>query len=118
MSRRLTMSIPTINNTSTAADSRGNVRQGGTQPGASNGPGSGVNNGSLGKQSSSAQSQTDAVSISSQAADLQSLEASIRSLPDTDVSRIAELKDKISTGNYAVDGQRVADKMLAFERNL
>lgn len=112
------MGIPTISNTSTAADSRGNVRQTGTQPGANNGAGTSVNNGSVGNQGSTAQSQTDAVSISSQAADLQSLEASIKSLPDTDVSRVAALKDQISTGSYVVDSQRVADKMLAFERNL
>lgn len=108
------MGIPTISNTTTAADSRGNVRQTGTQPGANNS----VNNGSVGNQGFTAQSQADAVSISSQAADLQSLEASIKSLPDTDVSRVAALKDQISNGSYVVDSQRVADKMLAFERNL
>lgn len=106
------MSIPTISNTTTAADNRGGVRQTGTQPG------SGAGNGGVGNQGAASGNQADAVSISTQAADLQALEASIKKLPDTDVSRITELRDKINAGDYVVDSQRVADKILAFERNL
>ncbi len=112
------MSIPTISNTSTTAtDSRGTVRQSGNQPAnaTENGAGNGVGNGNVGNQGAS---QTDAVSISSRAADLQSLETSIRQLPEVDVSRVNALREQISAGNYVVDSQRVADKILAFERDL
>ena len=111
------MSIPTISNTSpTATDNRSTVRQSGNQPaGTENGAGSGVGNGNVSNQGAS---QTDAVSISSRAADLQSLEASITQLPDVDASRVNALREQISAGNYAVDSQRLADKMLAFERSL
>lgn len=111
------MSIPTISNTSTTAtDNRSNVRQSGNQPASTeNGAGSGVGNGNVGNQSAG---QTDAVSISSRAADLQSLETSIKQLPDVDVPRVNALREQISAGDYVVDSQRVADKILTFERNL
>lgn len=111
------MSIPTISNTSTTAtDSRSTVRQGGNQPASTeNGAGSGVGNGNVGNPGAG---QTDAVSISSRAADLQSLETSIKQLPDVDVSRVNALREQISAGDYVVDSQRVADKILAFERKL
>lgn len=105
------MSIPTISNTSTTAtDNRGTVRQTGTQ--------SGAGNGNVGNQDAAGSKQPDAVSISSRAADLQSLESSIKQLPDTDASRVNALRDQINAGEYVVDSQRVADKILAFERNL
>ncbi|MBC53709.1 MAG: flagellar biosynthesis anti-sigma factor FlgM [Gammaproteobacteria bacterium] len=111
------MSIPTISNTpTTATDNRSPVRQSSNQPAtADNGAGSGVDKGNVGNQ---ATSQTDAVSISSRAADLQSLETSIKQLPDVDASRVSALREQISTGEYSVDSQRLADKMLAFERSL
>jgi negative regulator of flagellin synthesis FlgM len=108
------MSIPTISNTSTATDNRTGVRQTGTQPGSGNG----VGNGNVGGQGETGNSQSDAVSISSRAADLQSLETSIKQLPDVDVSRVNALRDQVNAGEYTVDSQRVADKMLAFERSL
>lgn len=111
------MSIPTISNTSTATDNRGNVRQTGTQPSTDNGTGNGVGNGNVGNQGAGS-GQPDAVSISSRAADLQSLETSIKQLPDIDVSRVNALREQINAGEYSVDSQRVADKMLAFERSL
>lgn len=112
------MSIPTISNTSTpATDNRSPVRQSGNQPASTenNSTGSGVGNGNVANQGAS---QTDAVSISSRAADLQSLETSIRQLPDVDVSRVNALRDQINAGDYVVDSQQVADKILAFERSL
>ncbi len=113
------MGIPTISNTSTTAtDNRGTARQTGTQPAPDNSTGNGVGNGNVGNQSAAGSSQADAVSISSRAADLQSLETSIKQLPDTDVSRVNALREQINAGDYVVDSQRVADKILAFERNL
>ncbi|HDZ09160.1 flagellar biosynthesis anti-sigma factor FlgM [Pseudohongiella sp.] len=109
------MSIPTISNTSTATDNRSGVRQSGTQSNTDN-TNTGVGNGNVGNQGGSG--QPDAVSISSRATDLQSLETSIKQLPDTDASRVSALREQINAGNYSVDSQRVADKMLAFERSL
>ena len=110
------MSIPTISNTSTATDNRSTVRQTGTQPNTGNG--NGVGNDNVGNQGAAGGNQPDAVSISSRAADLQSLETSIKQLPDTDASRVNALREQINAGEYVVDSQRVADKILAFERSL
>lgn len=113
------MSIPTISNTSTTAtDNRSTARQTGAQANTDNGTGNGVGNGNVGSQSTTSSGQSDAVSISSRAADLQSLETSIRQLPDTDASRVNALREQINAGEYVVDSQRVADRILAFERSL
>jgi len=108
------MSIPTINNSTTAADGRGPIRQSGTQSGTGNG----VGESNVGNQGKAAPGQADAVSISARASDLKTLENNIKSLPDVDASRVSELRDKINAGQYQVDSGRVADKILAFERNL
>lgn len=108
------MSIPTINSTSTATDNRSTVRQTGTQAGT----GSSAGDANVGNRNATGSNQPDAVSISSRAADLQSLETSIKQLPDTDASRVNALREQINAGEYVVDSQRVADKILAFERTL
>lgn len=110
------MSIPVINNSTTATDSRSSVRSAPGQAAATAG-------GSRAGQTNNAQtgaSQTgvDAVSISTQAGDLQALEASIRELPEVDSARVNTLREQINAGQYTVDSQRLADKILAFENKL
>lgn len=112
------MSIPTISNTSTATDNRSTVRQSGSQPATDNNTGSGVGSGNVGNQGAAGNNQSDAVSISSRAADLQSLESSIKQLPEVNAARVDALREQISAGDYVIDSQRVADKILAFERSL
>ena len=106
------MSISTIGTSSSPADSRSAVKQSEKQST------SGADNGKTRADSQGSAGSTDAVSISSQAADLQALESNIRALPDMDVSRISTVKDKISAGEYQIDSQRLADRILAFEKNL
>ncbi|MDO9476665.1 MAG: flagellar biosynthesis anti-sigma factor FlgM [Pseudohongiella sp.] len=106
------MSIPTISNsTAPASDSRSAVKSssGQTAPGASAG------SRPAGNQGNASQARADAVSISTQAADLQALETSIRDLPEVNAARVTELRDKINAGQYVVDSGRLADKILAFE---
>lgn len=103
------MSIPTIGNPTTAADNRSSVRQSneraGSQP-ADN------------EAARSGQARQDEVSISSRAADLQSLERSIRQLPDVDRARVDQLREKISNGEYQIDARRLADRIADFEQTL
>lgn len=107
------MSIPTISNSSAAAtDSRSAVKLSSGQTTA----GSTADNRPASDQGSSTQARTDAVSISTQAVDLQALEARIRDLPDVDTGRITELREKISLGQYNVDSSRLADRILSFEK--
>ncbi|ALO46662.1 flagellar biosynthesis anti-sigma factor FlgM [Pseudohongiella spirulinae] len=109
------MSISSIGNPTSPTDSRSPVKQPGSQPASGSGTGSGKTDAHGG---SGALAPVDAVSISSQASDLQALETRIKALPDTDVARVSQIKDKISTGDYQIDSQRVADKILAFEKEL
>ncbi|MDO8908125.1 MAG: flagellar biosynthesis anti-sigma factor FlgM [Pseudohongiella sp.] len=107
------MSIPTISNSTPAPDSRGTVRSSSGQTSAT---GAGSSNRASSQQAGTPQTNVDAVSISSQAVDLQALESSIRQLPEVNAARVTELRDQISAGQYNVDSQRVADKILAFEQ--
>jgi negative regulator of flagellin synthesis FlgM len=46
------------------------------------------------------------------------LEDAVQSMPAVDSGRVAALKDSIAAGTYEIDDQRVADKLLRFERDL
>lgn len=111
------MSIPTISNSTSAADSRSTVRTSSGQTSAA-GAGAGSKASSAGQQSGASQARVDEVSISTQAGDLQALEARIRQLPEVNAARVVELRDQIKAGEYTVDSAQVADKILAFEQKL
>ena len=109
------MSIPTINNSTSAADSR-TVRTSSGQTSAT-GSNAGAKASTAGQQSTS-RARADEVSISTQAGDLQALENSIRQMPEVDSARVSALREQIDAGQYTVDSSRVADKILAFETKL
>lgn len=110
------MSIPVINNSTTATDSRSSVR---SAPGQAASTAGGSRAGQTqNAQTGASQTGVDAVSISTQAGDLQALEASIRELPEVDSVRVNTLREQIDAGQYTVDSQRLADKILAFENKL
>ncbi len=58
----------------------------------------------------------DTVALSSQAIDIGALEARISQLPDIDAARVVDLHNRIVTGEYSVDSESVADKLLNLER--
>ncbi|MDX1489649.1 MAG: flagellar biosynthesis anti-sigma factor FlgM [Pseudohongiellaceae bacterium] len=60
----------------------------------------------------------DTVHISSQAIDLQGLEAHINELPEVDSARVADLRAQIANGQYEINPSRIADKLLGFEAEL
>lgn len=60
----------------------------------------------------------DTVHISSQAVDLRGLEAHISQLPDVDKGRVTELRNQIASGQYQVNVDRLAGKILGFEADL
>lgn len=60
----------------------------------------------------------DSVSVSDSALLLQKLEEVVAKASPTDVERIQQIKTAIANGEYTVDAQRVADKILRFERDL
>ena len=60
-------------------------------------------------------SQNDTVSLTDMAAHLQSLEQELSAQPDVDQEHIDRVRSAISRGEYRVDSDRVADKMIDFD---
>lgn len=60
----------------------------------------------------------ESVQISSSAIDLQALEARIGELPEVDRGRVTELRNQIANGEYQIDGQQLAARMIDFESQL
>lgn len=77
-----------------------------------------VSTSSVGSRQSAPSASNDTVRISSQAADLKGLEAHISQLPDVDTSRVTELRNQIANGQYQINYNQVADKILGFEADL
>jgi negative regulator of flagellin synthesis FlgM len=70
------------------------------------------------ERQSAAGSSADTVNISASAADLQAMEARLAELPEVDRGRVDALRNQIASGEYTIDSQRVADRILAFESEL
>lgn len=55
---------------------------------------------------------SDNVALTSEATIMQSLEASLASLPDTDVAKVESVRQAISEGSFQVDEEVVAERMV------
>ncbi len=60
----------------------------------------------------------DQVTLTTSARSLQKLSDAIAQAPVIDASKVASIKQALSSGSYAVDSSRIADKMLQAEREL
>lgn len=58
------------------------------------------------------QARGENVSLSDAAKQLAQLESSIKDLPEVDASRVAQIKAKLDSGEYQVNAQNMAQKML------
>ena len=67
---------------------------------------------------SSAAQPADHVTLTSSARSLQKIEEAIAQTPVVNSSKVAAVKQAISSGTYQVDSSRVADKLLQFESGL
>jgi len=66
-------------------------------------------------------SNTDAsakVSLSSEAKELQGIEAGIKRFPEVNQERVSQLRDTLREGNYSVDPARLAAKIVQFELDI
>lgn len=55
---------------------------------------------------------SDNVALTSEATIMQSLEASLAALPDTDVAKVESVRQSISDGSFAVDEEVVAERLV------
>jgi negative regulator of flagellin synthesis FlgM len=53
------------------------------------------------------------MNLSTKAIDIKQLRDAINRLPDIREDKVRELKDKVERGIYEVDGQKIAEKMVA-----
>jgi negative regulator of flagellin synthesis FlgM len=60
----------------------------------------------------------DTVNITRSGLLMSQLEDIVRNTPAVDAERVASIKSSIAAGQYKVDDQNVADKLLRHERNL
>lgn len=67
------------------------------------------------KAPSSGSSSADNVSLSSEAKNLARIESEIKALPEVDQARVDEIKARIEQGQYQIDNDNLAQKMLDLE---
>ena len=60
----------------------------------------------------------DTVNVSRAGLLMSRLQEVVRNTPVVDAQRVAAVKNAVSSGSYAIDDQKTADKLLRFERNL
>lgn len=60
----------------------------------------------------------DAVQLTSTATSLKQIETRLASIPDVDRARVDAVRQRVEAGAYKVDANRIADRLLRFERDL
>ena len=58
------------------------------------------------------------VRLTDTATNLKQIEARLADLPDVDRARVDAVRQRIEAGDYQVNAGRLADRLLAFERDL
>jgi len=66
----------------------------------------------------SSQKTSATVALSSQAVDMSALESRIKNLPDIDAARVVELHNRITSGDYTIDSESIAGKILSLESSI
>lgn len=72
---------------------------------------------SAGRAGSSAAPESD-VHLTGASRQLATLEQSVRNMPAVDELRVSAVRQRLQSGEYKVDPQRVADRLLSLERDL
>ena len=70
------------------------------------------------QQATGGSSTADTVSITDTANQLKALEANVAQLPVVDTQRVEAAREAIDSGQYKVNPENVADRLLAFENQL
>ena len=69
-------------------------------------------------KTSSSHSTADQVKLSSTSLNIQQVEAEVSKMPDVDDATIDRIRSAIDSGEYKIDYQQLAGKMLDFEGKL
>lgn len=63
-------------------------------------------------------SGSDDVQLTHTATSLKHIETRLASMPDVDRARVEAVRQRVEAGAYKVDANRIADRLLRFERDL
>lgn len=72
--------------------------------------------GAAGKPAASAGG--DRFQLTGPASVLRQAEARLAAIPDVDAARVESVRQRLAAGDYSIDAERVATKLLGFEREL
>ena len=72
----------------------------------------------LSTATSAPQPSVDSVNITDSARRLFALAQAVQDAPDVDTARVAELQQAIGNGQYAINPDRIADRLLQMEQDL
>lgn len=67
------------------------------------------------KSSSNSLQDDDSVALTEQTSKIQQLINQMKSAPAVDLDRVLPVQEKVAKGEYSIEYQRVANKMLDFE---
>ena len=70
------------------------------------------------KRPGTASTSGDTVTLTSTAAEMLKLESNLAKIPDIDSALVDSIKTSISQGNYQVDPEKIADRLMAIEKGL
>jgi len=62
--------------------------------------------------------RTDAVALTDTAVRLKRIETSLADLPEVDQARVDALRERVESGDYQVDGNAIARKLMQMEQDL
>lgn len=63
-------------------------------------------------------SGSDNVQLTHTATSLKNIEARLASVPDVDRARVEAIRQRVESGSYRMDVNRIADRLMRFEREL
>ena len=66
----------------------------------------------------SSRGDSDSVTLSSRAKTLKELQAAVKDSPDVRSEKVAELRERVESGQYEPDAHTIAQKLLEEERDL
>ena len=85
---------------------------------SSNGVVTGKSQGETSTASGSASQTGDTLTLTDSARSLQKIEEAVAKAPVVDAQKVAAVKQAIGSGTYKIDANRVAGKLLKYERGL
>ncbi len=68
--------------------------------------------------SASASASADDVQLTHTATSLKQIETRLASIPDVDRARVEAVRQRVESGTWKMDANRIADRLMRFERDL